>query len=296
MKRMLAFVVAFVLLVGVTPAQAQGLLGGGYRPSSLDGWYYYIRGDRVHMLQAEQVNFVAETLNIDRRAIRPVTEDIAQSGPYVGLQGQKGFYPMYKCSRSQRWLRGGGITLLATAIGYAIGHTTKYGEWEGAATGFGAGAGLAMYLDANKCAPIQNQMVVIDDPSDLGDDDGDQPTPRTSGVSGRENGWNEILREQRYGNQPQIPARVELEWQMLRNEFQGVTIYARVQGFDPSKSIVISPGQTETVQIPRGAQIWAEALICLDENCTVRKWRQDVGRRPLPQGAGWVFYNPEEGR
>lgn len=95
---------------------------------------------------------------------------------------------------------------------------------------------------------------------------------------------------------PGYQAQPEPEWQMLRNEFEGVTIYARVQGLDPNQPIVIPAGQTVTVQIPRGSQIWAEAQVCVNEGCTVQRWRQDVGRRPLPQGAGWVFYNPEEGR
>ncbi len=98
------------------------------------------------------------------------------------------------------------------------------------------------------------------------------------------------------GTRPGYQPQPEPEWQMLRNEFKGVTIYARIQGSDPNQPIIIPAGQTVTVQIPRGSQIWAEAQVCVNEGCTVQRWRQDVGRWPLPQGAGWVFYNPEEGR
>lgn len=87
----------------------------------------------------------------------------------------------------------------------------------------------------------------------------------------------------------------EMEWQLLRNEFDGVTVVARVTGYDPNKPIVIPPGQTVSVQVPKGSQIWAEAQVCLDDKCSGQRWRQDVGRRPLPQGAGWVFFNPSQG-
>lgn len=297
MRKHIALIVVFAFLVGVVPVQAQGILRGGYMPDSPEGWYYYLIGDQVHMLQADNIEYVRRTMNIGRRAsLRRVTDDLVgynhQGQNFIGLQGSRGVYPMYECSSvGSRWRSGIGRTLMVAGVGYLAGRfIPQLGEREGALAGAGIGAGWALYKDA-KCAPVQNQMVVIDDPSDLGS----QPTP-TPTSSGRDNDWNKRLRDQRYGDQPQAPAPVELEWQMLRNEFNGVTIYARVQGLDPNQPIVIPPNQTKTVQIPQGAQIWAEALVCLDENCTVRKWHQDVGRRPLPQGAGWVFYNPEEGR
>jgi len=192
-KAQIALIVVFVFLAGVVPVQAQGILRGGYRPSSWEGWYYYIIGDQVHMLQADNIEYVRRTMNIGRRAqMRRVTDDLAQSGPYVGLPGQNGFYPLYQCSKGQRLRRGIGTALLGAGVGYIVGHTTKFGEWEGALTGAGIAGGLALYLDANKCSPVNNQMVVIDDPSDVQSEQAPQVRP----AQGRNNGWNERLRDQ----------------------------------------------------------------------------------------------------
>lgn len=187
MRRMLSSFVVFVLLVGVMPAQAQGVWGGGYTPSSLEGWWYYLQGDQVHMLQADMVNWVGETMNIGRRA--RLTDDLMFYKGQFGLHGPRGFYPMYQCSSvGRRWERGIGTTLITTAIGAAVAGK------KGAAIGAGVGAGYALYKDS-ACEPVQNQMVVIDDPSDLAGAPQSGLMPSQMSPS-RENGWNERLRNQ----------------------------------------------------------------------------------------------------
>lgn len=88
---------------------------------------------------------------------------------------------------------------MVAGAGYLAGRfIDRLGEWEGALAGAGIGAGWALYKDA-KCAPVQNQMVVIDDPSDVIEDEAPPTQPR--GISSRENGWNQILRtQQEQGN------------------------------------------------------------------------------------------------
>lgn len=189
MRKMLSLGVVFVFLFGVAPVQAQGILRGGYMPSSPEGWYYYLIGDQVHMLQADNIDYIRRTMNIGRRAqLRRVTDDMISYGSHVGLQGPQGFYPMYQCSsKRRRWERGIGTTLITTAIG-----VTVAGK-KGAAIGVGVGAGYALYKDS-ACQPVQNQMVIIDDPSDLSGADSIVQMPQTT--SGRENGWNQRLRQQ----------------------------------------------------------------------------------------------------
>lgn len=202
MKRLLLFVVVFLILVGVVPAKAQGfgILGGGYRPSSPEGWMYYFQGDKAHMLLADQVNWIGETMRIGQRSqMRRVTDDLVGYGPYIGLQGPRGFYPMYQCSKGERWEKGIGTTMIVGAVGALLGGK------KGAIAGAIGGAGYALYKDA-KCNSVQNQMIVVDDPSDL------QvalprgiPIPQQQVPSSRfENGWNEILHQQqdRRGYQP----------------------------------------------------------------------------------------------
>lgn len=197
MRKLLSlFVVVFVLLVGVTPVQAQGILRGGYMPSSWEGWYYYFRGDQVHMLQADMVNWVGETMRIGHRAnIRYLADDLVSYGPHIGLNGSRGFYPMYQCSKGQRWEKGIGRTVMAGVAGYVGAKIAGGSGKEGAIVGAIGGAGYSVYKDAN-CAPVQNQMVVIDDPSDLaGAPRSGGPTPSQMSPS-RENGWNQRLRDQ----------------------------------------------------------------------------------------------------
>ena len=55
MRKMFALIVAFVFVAGVAPVQAQGILRGGYMPSSPEGWYYYLSGNQVMMLQADNL-------------------------------------------------------------------------------------------------------------------------------------------------------------------------------------------------------------------------------------------------
>mgnify|MGYP001605539097 CR=1 FL=1 len=178
-------VVAFVFVAGVAPVQSQGILRGGYMPSSWEGWYYYLRGDQVHMLQSEQVNWVAETLRIDdRHAFRRVTDDLVVHGDQVGLRGQRGFYPLYQCNKGQRFAR------YATDIGVGALLGAVIGGKKGAAIGGGLGAAVAIREDL-KCWSVQNQMVVIDDPSDVQS----QSAPQVRPMQDR-NGWNERLRNQ----------------------------------------------------------------------------------------------------
>lgn len=198
-------VIVFAFLAGVVPASAQGvgIWGSGYRPSSLDGWRYYFQGDQVHMLQADMVNWVGETMRIGQRAnARYVAENLVQNGPYIGLNGPRGFYPLYQCGKGQR------IGRYAVDIGIGALLGAIIGGKKGAAIGGGLGTAVAVREDL-KCWTVQNKMVVIDDPSDLagGGDDGsgsDVPMPQ----SGRENGWNQRLRNQAlesnswFGSQP----------------------------------------------------------------------------------------------
>src|SRR3989338_6510504 len=120
MRKMFALIVAFVFVAGVAPVQAQGILRGGYMPSSPEGWYYYLSGNQVMMLQADNLNMVSQFMNQGRRAqYRRVTDDLVGYGSYVGLNGPQGFYPMYQCaSKGRRIERAIGTTLITTAIGY----------------------------------------------------------------------------------------------------------------------------------------------------------------------------------
>lgn len=191
-------VVVFALLASVVPASAQGILRGGYIPSSPEGWYYYLRGDQVHMLQADQIDFVRRTMDISRRAqFRRVSDDLVSYGNQVGLQGPRGFYPLYQCGKGQRIGRYAVDIGVGTLLGAIIGGK------KGAAIGGGLGAAVAVREDL-KCWTVQNKMVVIDDPSDLA---GGLAQP-SQASSGRENGWNQRLRNQAlagnswFGSQP----------------------------------------------------------------------------------------------
>lgn len=186
-KTHIALIVVFAFLVSVVPVQAQGILNGGYRPSSWEGWYYYLQGDQVHMLQADNIEYVRRTMNIGRNAqFRRVTDDLVQNGAYVGLNGSRGFYPLYQCGKGKRIGRYAADIGIGALIGAAIGGK------KGAAIGGGLGAAVAVREDL-KCWGVQNQMVIIDDPSDLGAGPAMVPTQMQSG---RPNGWNERLRDQ----------------------------------------------------------------------------------------------------
>lgn len=280
-RKMLSLLcVAFVLLVGVVPVRAQGILRGGYMPSSPDGWYYYLQGDQVHMLQADTMNWIGETMNIGRRAqFRRVTDDLIGYGPYFGLQGSgsRGFYPMYQCSsKGRRWERGIGTAFITTAIGAAVAGK------KGALIGAGVGGGYALYKDAS-CRPVQNQMVVIDDPSDL-TNGGVVPMPQvSSGRENRENGWNQRLRNQAnsgnswFGNhrgcQEQGMFTLKNESGEAVRVFQNGKPFAVLQSrqsecgdpfaeYDAEMVVAVSDGYTARVQIvrakPEGRQggIW----------------------------------------
>jgi len=193
MRKMFVFVAVFALLIDVVPVQAQGILRGGYMPSSPEGWYYYIIGDQVHMLQADNIEYVRRTMNIGRNAqFRRVTDDLVGYDSYVGLRGQRGFYPMYQCSsKGRRWERGIGTTLITTAIGAAVGGK------KGALIGAGVGGGYALYKDSS-CRTVQNSQIQI-----VGLESGDNQTMVVQSpqqmTSGRENGWNQRLRQQQTG-------------------------------------------------------------------------------------------------
>jgi len=189
--------VALMLLVGIVPVQAQGvgILGGGYMPSSPEGWYYYLTGNQVMMLQADNLNMVSQFMNQGRRAqMRRVTDDLVGYGPYVGLNGPQGFYPMYQCSSTRRrWERGIGTTLITTAIGAAVG-----GGKRGAAIGAAVGGGYALYKDSS-CRTVQNSQIQV-----VGLDPDNQtmvvqPPMSSQMPSGRENGWDNVLRNQKAG-------------------------------------------------------------------------------------------------
>ena len=194
MRRLLLSFVVAVLLVGVVPVQAQGILRGGYMPSSPEGWYYYLSGNQVMMLQADNVNMVSQIMGIGRRAqVRRVTDDLVGYGPYVGLNGPQGFYPMYQCaSKGRRIERAIGTTLITTAIGYIGGRVAGGNGKEGAIIGAVAGGGYALYKDST-CAPVQNSQVKV---VGLGSGDGTMVVQPPQASSGRENGWNERLRDQ----------------------------------------------------------------------------------------------------
>ena len=192
-KLVFVFVVAFALLAGVVPANAQGILRGNYMPSSPEGWYYYLTGNQVMMLQADNLHMIDQFMGMGRRAqLRQVTDDLVGYGSYVGLNGPRGFYPMYQCSSKGRRLeRGIGTTLIATAIGAAVAGK------KGAAIGAAVGGGYALYKDSS-CRTVQNSQIQV-----VGlepDDDVMVVQPQMpSGLpaqAGRENGWNEILRRQ----------------------------------------------------------------------------------------------------
>ena len=187
MRKIIALVV-FTLLAGIVPVKAQGILRGRYMPSSPEGWYYYLQGDQVMMVQADNLNMVSQFMNMGRRAqMRQVTDDLVGYGPYIGLNGPQGFYPMYQCSsKGRRWERGIGTTLIATAIGAAVAGK------KGAAIGAGVSAGYALYKDSS-CQPVQNNQVRV-----VGLEQGDNSTMvvQPPQPPGRENGWNERLRDQ----------------------------------------------------------------------------------------------------
>jgi len=273
--KFLTSVVLVVVLAMAVPANAQNI---GYIPQTWDGVWYRIMGNNVQMLTADNLGMVGDLTDQLRRAgYRSLADDLRWNGAVYGLQTAGGFLPMY--DRNMRPMGRHEATITGAAIGAAIGYGVS-GNSRGTAIGAAGGAIVGLITRRGKNNNNQRDNGVIVTP----------PSPG-QGVRIASDG-TPVAVGARPGGYPQP----EPEWQMLRNEFSGVTIYARVQGSDPDQPIVIPAGQTVTVQIPRGSQIWAEAQVCINEGCTVQRWRQDVGRRPLPQGAGWVFYNPEEGR
>jgi len=192
--RKILFVVVFVFLAGIVPAQAQGILGGGYMPSSPEGWWYYLTGNQVMMLQADNLYMIDQMMGMGRRAqLRRVTDDLIGYGSYVGLNGPQGFYPMYQCSsKRRRWERGIGTPLITTAIGAAVGGK------KGAAIGAAVGGGYALYKDAS-CQPVQNSQIKVVGVEPDGTMVVQSPMPPQALPPSRENGWNERLREQQTG-------------------------------------------------------------------------------------------------
>lgn len=268
MRKMLVCVFVFVFLVTAIPASAQ------YIPTSPDGWWYKIQRNQVLMLEADNLELINQ---IQRQGYRSLGPDLRWGGNAYGIPVGRGFYPMYDRDRKPISKKKAAVIYgTAGAIGGAlVGRYVGPGTKKNQITSTIVGAGLGALVGA--LAHRDNGNFVVTPPS-----------PRQERRVGRDG--IPVAVGARPGYQAQFPE----EWQMLRNEFEGVTIYARVQGADPNEPIVIPAGQTVTVQIPRGSQIWAEAQVCINDGCTVQRWRQDVGRRPLPQGAGWVFYNPEE--
>lgn len=188
---MLSFGVVFVFLFGVAPVQAQGIWNGGYRPSSWDGWRYYLQGDQVHMLQADQVNWVAETMNVGRRAnMRYVANDFGWYNGYYGLNTPRGFYPMYQCGKGQRV----GRYMVDIGVGTLLG--AVLGGKKGAAIGGGLGAAVAVREDL-KCWGVQNDNVHMVGLDESGDDDVMAVDPPQQAPSSRpRNGWDDRLRNQ----------------------------------------------------------------------------------------------------
>lgn len=283
---MLSFGVVFVFLFGVAPVQAQGILRGGYLPSSPEGWYYYLTGDQVHMLQADNIEYVRQTMNIGRRAqFRRVTDDMVGYGSHIGLQGPSGFYPMYQCSsKGRRWERGIGTTLITTAIGAAVAGK------KGAAIGAGVGAGYALYKDS-ACQPVQNQMVVIDDPSDLAGANGVVQMPQmTFGLpaqASRENGWNQRLRNQANagGNSSWFGSQSSCQEQgmfTLKNESgEAVRVFQNGKPF-----AVLRPRQSECGD--PFSEYDAEMVVAVSDGFTARA--QIVRAKPEGrQGGVWVW-------
>ena len=187
MRKMFALIVAFVFVAGVAPVQAQGILRGGYMPSSPEGWYYYLSGNQVMMLQADNLNMVSQFMNQGRRAqSRRVTGALVGYGSYFGLRGPQGFYPMYECSSGgRRWERGIGTTIITTAIGAAVGGK------KGAAIGAAVGGGYALYKDSS-CRTVQNSQIQI-----VGlESDGAMIVQPPIQQAPSRNGWDQRLRDQ----------------------------------------------------------------------------------------------------
>ena len=268
MRKLMSFVIVFVFLAGVVPSQAQGILRGGYMPSSPEGWYYYLIGDQVHMLQADNIEYVRRTMNIGRRAqFRRVTDDLVGYGYYVGLNGPQGFYPMYQCSsKGRRWERGIGTTLIATAIGAAVAGK------KGAAIGAGVGAGYALYKDSS-CQPVQNNQIRV-----VGLEQGDDSTmvvqpPQSQPSSRFNNRWNDVLRHQQRAGTYQ---RGQINGRPVNNR-TGLDVILWVG--DSEEAIEISRGghiqvprnpggmEAETVETaPGGQEVRRPALVVPNHN------------------------------
>lgn len=193
MRNMFALVL-FVLLIGVAPASAQvGLLGGGYRASSWEGWMYYLQGDQVHMLQADQIEFVRRSMDMGRNAqLRRVTDDLTQYGGYYGLNTARGFYPLAKCNKGQR------IGRYAADVGIGVLIGAIAGGKRGAAYGAGIGGAVAVREDL-QCWGVNNnkiQVVGLDpDDEDMMVVDPPSAPPQTTPDRPR-NGWDDRLRDQ----------------------------------------------------------------------------------------------------
>lgn len=193
-KAMFVLVIVFVLLAGVAPVQAQGvgLLGGGYRPSSWEGWMYYLQGDQVSMLQADNLAMVDRMMGMGRRAqLRRVTDDLAWNGAYYGLNTQRGFYPLARCNKGQRIGRYAADVGIGTLIGVIAGGK------KGAAYGAGLGTAVAVREDLQCWGVRNNKVKVVGLPDD--DDEMMIVDPPTGGPQTPDrpvNGWNQRLREQ----------------------------------------------------------------------------------------------------
>jgi len=141
-------------------------------------------------LQADQIDFVRRSMNMSRNAqFRRVTDDLVPYGGYYGLRGPQGFYPLYKCGKGQRIGRYAVDTGVGTLIGALLGGK------KGAAIGGGLGAAVAVREDLS-CWAVQNNNVQI-----VGLDPGDNQTMVVQSpmsqvpLTGRENGWNQRLRD-----------------------------------------------------------------------------------------------------
>jgi len=184
MRKILTVFVVFALLAGVAPVQAQGLLGGGYRPSSWEGWWYYLQGDQVMMLQADNLHMVDQFMRMGRRR---VTDDLVSYGDYIGLHNGRDFFPLYQCGRGQRIVRAASTVAITTTVGALLGGK------RGAGYGAAIGGAYASHKDT-QCWGVQNNNVQI-----VGLDSDSTMVVQLPQASSHENGWNERLRRQQTG-------------------------------------------------------------------------------------------------
>ncbi|MBI4158221.1 MAG: hypothetical protein HY505_01175 [Candidatus Yanofskybacteria bacterium] len=199
MRKILAFVVVFAFLASIVPVQAQGvgIMGGGYRPSSWEGWWYYLQGDQVHMLQADQIDFVRRSMNMGRNAqFRRVTDNLVPYGDYVGLRNGRDFYPLYQCGKGQRIVRAASTMAITTTVGVLLGGK------RGAGYGAVIGGAYAAHKDT-QCWGVQNKNVQVVGLESDGAMVVQPPSQAPTGLpvqAGRENGWNQRLRQQQTGS------------------------------------------------------------------------------------------------